>query len=77
MDESAFFVLQTEKGKCHMTISKITKKNFSIFLKTEVQIIDGDIISDSGKNKGHYYFVKIPIHAIANDRKEYQENHQG
>lgn len=44
-----------------MTISKITKKNFSIFLKTEVQIIDGDIISDSGKNKGHYYFVKIPI----------------
>lgn len=39
MDESAFFVLQTEKGKCHMTISKITKKNFSIFLKTEVQMV--------------------------------------
>lgn len=44
-----------------MTISKITKKNFSIFLKTGVQIIDGDIISDSGKNKGLYHFVKIPI----------------
>lgn len=44
-----------------MTISKITKKNFSIFLKTRVQIIDGDIISDSGKNKGHYHFVKMPI----------------
>lgn len=27
-----------------MTISKITKKNFSIFLKTGVQIIDGDRI---------------------------------
>lgn len=39
-----------------MTISKITKKNFSIFLKTGVQIIDGDIISDSGKNKGHIKF---------------------
>ena len=44
-----------------MTINKITKKNFSIFLKTGVQIIDGDIVSDSGKNKGHYHFVKMPI----------------
>lgn len=44
-----------------MTISKITKKNFSIFLKTGVKIIDGDIISDSGKNKGHYHFVKMPV----------------
>lgn len=44
-----------------MTISKITKKNFSIFLKTGAKIVDGDIISDSGKNKGHYHFVKMPI----------------
>ena len=49
------------KEKCIMTINKITKKNFSIFLKTGVQIIDGDIVSDSGKNKGHYHFVKMPI----------------
>lgn len=42
-----------------MTISKITKKNFSIFLKTGAKIVDGDIISDSGKNKGHYHFVKM------------------
>ena len=41
------------KGKCHITISKITKKNFSIFLKSGAQIVDGDIISDSEKNKGH------------------------
>lgn len=45
-----FFVA---KGKCHITISKITKKNFSIFLKSGAQIVDGDIISDSGKNKEH------------------------
>lgn len=44
-----------------MTISKITKKNFSIFLKTGAKIVDGDIISNSGKNKGHYHFVKMPI----------------
>ena len=49
------------KEKCIMTINKITKKNFSIFLKTGVQIIDGDIVSDSGKDKGHYHFVKMPI----------------
>ena len=35
-----------------MTISKITKKNFSIFLKTVAKIVDGDIISDSGRTKG-------------------------
>lgn len=54
-----------------MTISKITKKNFSIFLKTGVQIIDGDIISDSGKNKGHYHFVKcqsVKRYVLCTDR---------
>lgn len=44
-----------------MTIKEINRKKFDIFLKSGAKIVDGDIISDSGKNKGHYHFVKMPI----------------
>ena len=53
-----FFCCSLLQSEYTGDIQKIKNINNS---KSGVQIIDGDIISDSGKNKGHYHFVKMPI----------------